>query len=159
FHKLTADEYMTITVENHASRVVILSRVHAALTGLSIRRNGSEAGGGAIRHDESRFHRGQAMTDGWPNVVPVAPPRSLQAATPRDKIRTIEELAAIAHKLRSAGKIVVQAHGTFDLLHLGHVRHLEAARAQGDVLIVTVTADTFVNKGPGRPVFAAEMRA
>ncbi len=54
-----------------------------------------------------------------------------------------------------AGKTVVQAHGTFDLLHLGHVRHLEAARKLGDVLIVTVTADRFVNKGPGRPVFSA----
>ncbi len=58
-----------------------------------------------------------------------------------------------------AGKIVVQAHGTFDLLHLGHVRHLEAARKLGDVLVVTVTADRFVNKGPGRPVFNAELRA
>ena len=53
----------------------------------------------------------------------------------------------------------MQAHGTFDLLHLGHVRHLEAARKLGDVLIVTVTADRFVNKGPGRPVFNAELRA
>ena len=60
---------------------------------------------------------------------------------------------------RRAGQIVVQAHGTFDLLHLGHVRHLEAARKLGDVLIVTVTADRFVNKGPGRPVFNAELRA
>ena len=57
------------------------------------------------------------------------------------------------------GKVVVQAHGTFDLLHLGHVRHLEAARKLGDVLVVTVTADRFVNKGPGRPVFNAELRA
>ena len=57
------------------------------------------------------------------------------------------------------GRTVVQAHGTFDLLHLGHVRHLEAARKLGDVLVVTVTADRFVNKGPGRPVFNAELRA
>ena len=57
------------------------------------------------------------------------------------------------------GKTVVQAHGTFDLLHLGHVRHLEAARRLGDVLVVTVTADRFVNKGPGRPVFSGELRA
>ena len=61
--------------------------------------------------------------------------------------------------LAQGGKSVVQAHGTFDLLHLGHVRHLEAARRLGDVLVVTVTADRFVNKGPGRPVFNAEMRA
>jgi len=51
----------------------------------------------------------------------------------------------------------VLAHGVFDLLHLGHVRHLQAARAMGQ-LIVSVTADEFVGKGPGRPVFSAEQR-
>ena len=82
-----------------------------------------------------------------------------QAATAQDKIRTIEELAGITQQLRNAGKAVVQAHGTFDLLHLGHVRHLEAARRLGDTLVVTVTADRFVNKGPGRPVFTEWLRA
>src|ERR1700726_4271037 len=77
----------------------------------------------------------------------------------RDKIRSIEEIAAITEQLRQTGRIVVQAHGTFDLLHLGHVRHLEAARRLGDILVVTVTPDRFVNKGPGRPVFNAELRA
>ena len=80
-------------------------------------------------------------------------------ASPRDKVRTLDEVAAICEQTRSAGRSVVQAHGTFDLLHLGHVRHLEAARKLGDILIVTVTADRFVNKGPGRPVFNAELRA
>jgi rfaE bifunctional protein nucleotidyltransferase chain/domain len=80
-------------------------------------------------------------------------------ASPRDKIRTVAEVAAICEQGRRAGQIIVQAHGTFDLLHLGHVRHLEAARKLGDVLIVTVTADRFVNKGPGRPVFNGELRA
>src|SRR6266850_7046828 len=84
------------------------------------------------------------------------PPRVENA---RDKVRTIEELAAIADHHRKAGMSVVQAHGTFDLLHLGHVRHLEAARALGDVLVVTITADRFVNKGPGRPVFTEALRA
>ncbi|MBV9221074.1 MAG: adenylyltransferase/cytidyltransferase family protein, partial [Methylobacteriaceae bacterium] len=81
------------------------------------------------------------------------------ATSPRDKVRTVKELAGIAQQLRRAGKSVVQAHGTFDLLHLGHVRHLEAARALGDVLVVTITADRFVNKGPGRPVFGEALRA
>ncbi len=54
---------------------------------------------------------------------------------------------------------MVQAHGTFDLLHLGHVRHLEAARKLGDVLMVTVTADSFVNKGPGPAGVQASLRA
>ena len=78
---------------------------------------------------------------------------------PRDKVRTVDEVARITEHVRATGKVVVQAHGTFDLLHLGHIRHLEAARKLGDVLVVTVTADRFVNKGPGRPVFNAEMRA
>jgi rfaE bifunctional protein nucleotidyltransferase chain/domain len=80
-------------------------------------------------------------------------------ASPREKVRTLDEVAAICEQMRGAGRTVVQAHGTFDLLHLGHVRHLEAARKLGDALIVTVTADRFVNKGPGRPVFNAELRA
>src|SRR5580704_1827469 len=79
--------------------------------------------------------------------------------SPRAKVRTLAEVAAACEQARRAGQTVVQAHGTFDLLHLGHVRHLEAARRLGDLLVVTVTADRFVNKGPGRPVFSAELRA
>src|SRR5580658_5280477 len=86
-------------------------------------------------------------------------PRFSPPTGPRDKIRTLPEVAAICERGRHAGQSIVQAHGTFDLLHLGHVRHLEAARKLGDVLIVTVTSDRFVNKGPGRPVFNAELRA
>jgi rfaE bifunctional protein nucleotidyltransferase chain/domain len=97
------------------------------------------------------------MESGIARVVPLSP--LTVARGPREKIRTLKELASIAGRLRSAGKIVVQAHGAFDLLHIGHVRHLEAARGLGDILIVTVTADAFVNKGPGRPVFNAELRA
>src|SRR4051794_25519371 len=80
-------------------------------------------------------------------------------ATSQSKILTIAEIAAHARKLRADGVVIVQAHGTFDLLHLGHVRHLEAARALGDVLVVTTTADRYVNKGPGRPVFTEALRA
>jgi rfaE bifunctional protein nucleotidyltransferase chain/domain len=87
------------------------------------------------------------------------PVQLTHAKGPRDKVRTLEEVAQITEQLRHLGQTVVQAHGTFDLLHLGHVRHLESARQYGDVLVVTVTADQFVNKGPGRPVFKAELRA
>jgi rfaE bifunctional protein nucleotidyltransferase chain/domain len=92
------------------------------------------------------------------NVVRLQP-RKAPGGAPRDKIRTIPELAAIAEQQRALGNVVVHAHGTFDLLHLGHVRHFEAARRLGHVLIVTLTADGFVNKGPGRPVFTEELRA
>ena len=75
------------------------------------------------------------------------------------KIRPLKDLGPIAASLRAEGQKVVQCHGVFDLLHLGHVRHLEAAAKLGDCLIVTLTADAFVNKGPGRPVFTGAMRA
>jgi rfaE bifunctional protein nucleotidyltransferase chain/domain len=54
---------------------------------------------------------------------------------------------------------IVLCHGCWDLLHLGHIQHLRAAKSMGEWLIVSVTADRFVNKGPGRPVFTAEDRA
>lgn len=77
----------------------------------------------------------------------------------RRKIRSIPELATIAEESRKAGRTVVLCHGVFDLLHMGHVRHLEIARREGDVLIITVTADRFVHKGPGRPIFPEHLRA
>ncbi len=54
---------------------------------------------------------------------------------------------------------VVLAHGTFDVLHAGHVAHLEAARAMGDYLVVGITGDAYVQKGPGRPAVGAQDRA
>jgi rfaE bifunctional protein nucleotidyltransferase chain/domain len=75
------------------------------------------------------------------------------------KVRALEELAAVAQALRGKGQRVVLCHGVFDLLHLGHMRHFEAARRHGDVLIVTVTPDQYVAKGPGRPAFNQRLRA
>lgn len=87
-------------------------------------------------------------------------PRSHSTAeTARQKLVTLQELAAFAQESRARGQTVVLAHGAFDLLHMGHVRHLEQAREQGDVLVVTITADKFVNKGPDRPVFTGTLRA
>ena len=84
---------------------------------------------------------------------------SSQNRRARDKIKSLAELAEIAGVERVNGRALVLAHGTFDLLHMGHVRHLEEARSHGDLLIVTVTADRHVNKGPGRPVFPQQLRA
>ncbi|WJW74601.1 PfkB family carbohydrate kinase [Thiohalobacter sp. IOR34] len=75
------------------------------------------------------------------------------------KILPLEVLADRAQALRQQGRRLVLCHGTFDLLHIGHVRHLQRARQEGDVLMVTVTADAHVNKGPDRPVFPQALRA
>ncbi len=48
----------------------------------------------------------------------------------------------------------MQCHGCFDIVHLGHIRHLQHAARQADVLVVTITADACVNKGDGRPLFS-----
>ena len=69
------------------------------------------------------------------------------------KIRSLDALAVELDAMRRSGKTVVHCHGCFDLLHIGHIKHLQAARRMGDVLIVTMTPDRYVNKGPGRPVF------
>jgi len=76
-----------------------------------------------------------------------------------DKIKSIDELSAIAAQARAAGRKVVLAHGVFDILHVGHKRHLELGKRNGELLLVTVTTDHHVNKGPGRPVFPEQLRA
>ena len=61
------------------------------------------------------------------------------------KIHGLEDLAAILADHRAAGKQIVHCHGVFDLLHVGHLRHFEQAKANGDILVVTLTPDRFVN--------------
>src|SRR5215472_5211836 len=61
-----------------------------------------------------------------------------------DKLVPFDELRALRHRL--ADKRIVQCHGAFDLVHIGHLIHFEEAKAQGDVLVVTITADKFITK-------------
>jgi rfaE bifunctional protein nucleotidyltransferase chain/domain len=70
------------------------------------------------------------------------------------KIIQINELAGRSKELRAAGKKLVATNGCFDLLHVGHVRYLQAARALGDVLAVGINGDQSARelKGPGRPL-------
>jgi len=72
-----------------------------------------------------------------------------------------DELSRLGSELRAAGKKIVLANGCFDILHVGHVRYLAGARAEGDVLVVGLNADTGVQglKGPGRPVLNEQARA
>jgi len=74
------------------------------------------------------------------------------------KIKTLSDLAATLQETRE-GKRVVLCHGVFDLLHIGHIRYFNQAKKHGDILVVTVTPDRFVNKGPDRPAFPENLRA
>lgn len=76
-----------------------------------------------------------------------------------EKIRDLSELAHEVVRWKAEGKRIVHAHGVYDLLHPGHMRHLESAKRMGDVLVVTLTEDRYVNKGPHRPAFPAALRA
>ncbi|HEY0836144.1 MAG TPA: PfkB family carbohydrate kinase [Azospirillum sp.] len=85
--------------------------------------------------------------------------RNSRSRSAQSKIHTLEDLGRIAERAQAEGRTVALCHGVFDLVHLGHVRHIEQARSHGDVLIVTLTGDAHVNKGPGRPIFPERMRA
>lgn len=85
-------------------------------------------------------------------------PRTAPAA--RDKIVRLPSLVVSARRARSRGEVLVFTNGCFDLIHLGHVRSLEAARALGDRLIVGVNQDASVRrlKGPQRPILPCRER-
>src|SRR6476619_759640 len=80
---------------------------------------------------------------------------------PMNRVLSLPELLALRRGWREAGLQLVLTNGTFDLLHIGHVRYLEAARAEGDVLVVGVNSDASVRgyKEPGRPVVPQDERA
>jgi rfaE bifunctional protein kinase chain/domain/rfaE bifunctional protein nucleotidyltransferase chain/domain len=75
------------------------------------------------------------------------------------KILSLKEIAKRIGDNKTKGKKVVQCHGVFDIVHLGHIRHFNMAKKEGDVLLVTLTADKYVKRGPGRPIFNEQLRA
>ena len=75
----------------------------------------------------------------------------------KSKILTIDKLEKVLLKKRSKKKIVL-CHGVFDLLHVGHIKHFQEAKENGDLLVVSITPDVFVQKGPGRPAFKQKFR-
>jgi len=77
------------------------------------------------------------------------------------RVVTLLELEAALAVLRSEGKRIAFANGHFDLLHVGHLRYLRAAAAEGDALVVAINDDASVArlKGPGRPIVPAAERA
>src|SRR3954471_14972326 len=78
---------------------------------------------------------------------------------PSRKICSLEQLLAFRDEARRAGKAVVHCHGCFDIVHPGHIHHLQYARGLGDVLVVSVSADHHVNKGVNRPLIPDDLRA
>lgn len=79
----------------------------------------------------------------------------------REKVKPLDEAAALSRDARVQGRRVVFTNGCFDLLHVGHLRYLESARSYGDLLIVGVNTDASVGqiKGPPRPFVDENARA
>jgi len=71
----------------------------------------------------------------------------------------LRSLSRVLEVYRDSGKVIGLCHGVFDLVHPGHLKHFIAAKKNVDILVVSITADKFVNKGPGRPIFTDFQRA
>lgn len=89
--------------------------------------------------------------------MPLSNPTLRPAAT--EKICSLQRLLALREQARAAGRVVVHCHGCFDIVHPGHIHHLQLARSYGDLLIVSVSADAQVNKGVNRPLVPEDLRA
>ena len=75
------------------------------------------------------------------------------------KIFELADLKGVIAKEKIKEKKIVLCHGVFDLIHIGHLRHFKTAKNLGDVLIVSITEDYFVNKGPKKPFFTSIFRS
>lgn len=74
------------------------------------------------------------------------------------KIVSLNDFIKIRSRVFQEEKKIIHCHGVFDLLHPGHIAHLEEAKNLGDILVVSITSAPFVNRGPGRPFFSDELR-
>src|SRR3984885_6766149 len=79
----------------------------------------------------------------------------------REKILSRDGFHDVLDEHRRSGRKIVFANGVFDLLHVGHIRYLQAARAEGDILVVGINSDASTRqlKGEGRPVLTERARA
>ena len=75
------------------------------------------------------------------------------------KILNFNKIKSIKNFFAGNKKKIVLCHGVFDLIHIGHIKHFESAKKMGDILIVSLTPDKYVNKGPERPIFNEKLRA
>lgn len=76
----------------------------------------------------------------------------------REKKLSLHKAKILFPILKNQGKQIVHCHGVFDLFHPGHLIHLQQAKKLGDILVISLTPDRFVNKGPSRPFFTEELR-
>ena len=76
-----------------------------------------------------------------------------------NKLLTINSLKKRIKREKLKKNKIVLCHGVFDLIHIGHIKHFKEAKKNGDFLIVSITADKYVNKGSGRPIFNQFLRA
>ncbi|MEZ4400168.1 MAG: SIS domain-containing protein [Kofleriaceae bacterium] len=99
-----------------------------------------------------------AMVDADHGAVAVVPSRARLTTSPKEF--TVDELVGFRTRCRTAKRTVAWTNGVFDLLHVGHLQSLRAARSFGDVLVVGINSDASVraNKGPDRPIFSAAER-
>ena len=74
----------------------------------------------------------------------------------KNKILDLKKLKKI--RVKFLRKKIVLCHGVFDLLHVGHINYFKSAKKYGNILVVSVTNDKYVNKGPGRPAFSIDNR-
>src|SRR5690349_18924170 len=79
--------------------------------------------------------------------------------TANPKLLSLSELLALRNEVRAEGRTVVHCHGCFDIAHPGHIHHLQVAKSLGDVLVVSVSSDSNVNKGAARPLIPDDLRA
>ena len=75
------------------------------------------------------------------------------------KILDLDTLSKIIKDFQDQKKTIVHCHGCFDLMHPGHIKYFQAAKNMGEVLVVTISPDEYIDKGPGRPVFHQQLRA
>jgi len=75
------------------------------------------------------------------------------------KVLKFDDLSTVIKAHREQGQKIVQCHGCFDLMHPGHIKYFQASKKMGDILVVTVTPDKYIDKGPNRPVFDESLRA
>ncbi len=76
----------------------------------------------------------------------------------KKKIHSISSIIKKIEKFKKSRKSIVLCHGVFDLIHIGHIKHFEEAKNHGSILVVSVTPDVYVKKGPNRPVFNENLR-